>query len=217
LKEDQLETDLKKKHAELDKKLERFNERRAKKLEDLSCLREKLHKDPKMLDLKTEMSALNGAECTIQEQKNECQRMLDDDLKRLNTLSTKLRIKKMYAVNGQTLEELMSDEDEVIRRAEQDLERMKTAKEASYRLIEVEFEKARELMLTEAELKDGECVRLKLEVAQSKQKHVELCEFLNQVVLCSLQKALNNVCNNLRPFNYFDFEKSKNFLKSLSS
>ena len=34
-------------------------------------------------------------------------------------------------------------------------------------------------MLTEAELKDGECVRLKLEVVQSKQKHVELCEILN--------------------------------------
>jgi len=187
LKEDQLEVDLKKKHAELERKLERFNERRDKKLEDLSRLRDKLHKDQKMLDLKTEMSALNGAEWTIQEQMNECQRMLEDDLDRLNTLSTELRIKKMYAVNGQTLEELMGDEEEVIRRAEEDLDRMKAAKEASYRLIEVEFEKARDLMLTEAELKDGECVRLKLEVAQSKQKHVELCEFLNQVCVKKME------------------------------
>ncbi len=158
-----------------------MNERRDKKLQDLSRLRERLHKNQKTLDLKTEMSALNGAEWNIENQVNECQQMLENDLDRLNTLNTELRIKKMYSMNGQSLEEMMKDEEVTIKRAEEDLKRMKEAKQASYLLIEEEFEKARSLMLAEAELKDSEYVRLKLEVAQSEQKHVELHEFLNQV------------------------------------
>lgn len=179
LKEEKLETELRKSHQDIEHDMEKLNEKRDRKLDDFNRLREMLHKDQKMIDLKAQMSELNSSEMDVENQIKEVESQLEEDLDTLNSLNTELRIKKMYSLTGsQTLEDLVEAEQVTILNAKHRLELAKKAKEESYALIEIEFEKARALLIAEAEKNDAEFVKLNLECAQSSHKELELKDFL---------------------------------------
>ena len=151
LKEEKLENDLKKSHGDLEQESKILSEKRDRKLEDFNRLREMLHSDPKMLTLKAQMSELNVSELEAKEKIQQVESTLEENLDSLNSLNTELRIKKMYSLNGsQSMEEFMKDEELIIDKAKSKLAQVKGSKEQSYILIEIEFEKARNLMLSEA-------------------------------------------------------------------
>ncbi len=123
LKEKKLEAELRTNHTNLNRHIEQLNEKREKKLNDLNNLREKLHQDKNLIDLKNKMAQLNLYEMELEAKIKECTNMLDEDQDVLNSLNTELRIKKMYSLNdNQTVEELIEAESNTIKRAKQQLE-----------------------------------------------------------------------------------------------
>ena len=180
LKEHKLEMDMKNSQSEFEKSVEKLNEKRAKKVSDLNRLRNQLHTDKNMIELKARMSQLNMVELDLDNQIKECETLIDEDMDVINSLNTELRIKKMYSLSdNQTLEEIVEAETQTIERAIRELEEVKMSKQQSYVLINSEFEKARVQLIAEMEAASAEFVQLKLEIAQSMQKELELKSFLN--------------------------------------
>ena len=122
LKEEKLEADLKQSHQEIEQSVEKLNKKRDRKLEDFNRLREMLHKDQNMVDLKSQMSGLNCAEMDVENQIKEVEVLMEEDLDTLNSLNTELRIKKMYSTSGNSLEDLIEAEQVTILNAKHRLE-----------------------------------------------------------------------------------------------
>lgn len=201
LKEENLEEDLKKNHNNIERNLEKLHEKRDNKIVNFNRLREKLHKDQSIIELKMEMSQINTAELEIKGQINDCENLMELNLDELNSLNTELRIKKIYSLNGgEKLEDLVESEEAMIKKANDELNNIKRSKQENYNLIEIEFEKARLLMISESEQNDPELVELKLMTAQSSKKEFDLKKFLEDCLYvteeekCLIENELTELC-----------------------
>lgn len=122
LQEEKLETGLRKTHSEIEKYTEKINSKRNENVVELNRLREKLHKDPKITNLKAQMTELNKLAIDSEDLINETTTAIEEEMNQLESLNTEFRIKKMYSLsNEETLEELIEMENYTIRRAEEQL------------------------------------------------------------------------------------------------
>ena len=180
LKEKEFEGSCKQKHIEVEKQMEKLNEKRDHKLSELNLAREKVLKNKNMSELKTKMLQLNTAEIDLEEKMKETQTELAEETEELDRLVTQLNIKKMYSASeDQSLSDLIEAENLTIHRAREQIESVKTQKEKNYELIEAEFERARLQMIAQLENRNQEFLKWRLERKELAEKEFKLRKFLD--------------------------------------
>ncbi|RNA18436.1 hypothetical protein BpHYR1_001131, partial [Brachionus plicatilis] len=181
LREQELQQEFRREKTKKEEMIEKLEQKRDNKLSELNISREKILNNKQLQELKVKMSQLSNCEIDLAEKIQELEESLKDDRNQLDRLNTQLDIKKMYELNDGSkikFDELIQMESENLKRAKNELEKVKKSKFDSYELIEKELKIAEQKLIDEFEQNNESMRAINAELANIAEKEDQLRSFL---------------------------------------
>lgn len=181
LREQELQQEFKREKSKKEEMIEKLEQKRESKLTELNISREKILHNKQLQELKIKMSQLTNSEIDLSEKIQELEESLNEDRNELERLNTQLDIKKMYELNSGSMmkfDELIRMETENLKRARNELEKVRKSKFESYELIEKELKLAEQKLMDDFDQNNDVMKALNAELANIGEKEDQLRSFL---------------------------------------
>lgn len=168
LREQELRNEMKTSKTSIDEKIEKLNQKRDAKLSELNQRREEIIRNKNLTSLKSKITEINNNEMTLELKIERIRQELIELQTDKSKLEEKLKVKKIYSNmdnrhNGAdqfSFAQIEDSENEMIRRARQQLDRTRTKKFNDWSQVESELRFERDKMLAKFEMSADDAAKL---------------------------------------------------------
>lgn len=168
LREQELRNEMKTSKTSIDEKIEKLNQKRDAKLSELNQRREEIIRNKNLTSLKSKITEINNNEMTLELKIERIRQELIELQTDKSKLEEKLKVKKIYSNmdnrhNGAdqfSFAQIEDSENEMIRRARQQLDRTRTKKFNDWSQVESELRLERDKMLAKFEMSADDAAKL---------------------------------------------------------